>query len=410
MRRALAVLAALATGVPAGLPQDADLDAGIRLVREGDFESALPWLEAAARRLEGGARPSKDLARAYLYLGISHLELKQEVTARARFRAAALEDPTLSLDAKEFSPQVLRFFEAAHQEATEPATAPAPLPSRASAEEEVRADRGSKLPVLIIGSGVAAAGIALAAGGGGATTTLATTSTSSSTSTTSPSATTTSTSTTTTPPAACRYQARPARIDIDDGGGSGACSFEASRSECPWTAEAAESWIRFTNRTSGTGDGRAEFEVLPNPGGQRSARVWLKQDPGEFCELVQAGQGLGEAGALTWSAQLDLPGGEGQVRVAGSVFPQPRGLARAAVAAPGGELRVEGVVVAAEGGPGTWRFELAGPVVPGSLRVLAGEPLLIGPMAVAFRLEGVPGERVAFAAQTRAANLQREQP
>jgi hypothetical protein len=408
MRRALAVLAALATGVPAGLPQDADLDAGIRLVREGDFESALPWLEAAARRLEGGARPSKDLARAYLYLGISHLELKQEVTARARFRAAALEDPTLSLDAKEFSPQVLRFFEAAHQEATEPPIAPAPLPSRATAEEEVRADRGSKLPVLIIASGVAAAGIALAAGGGGATTTLATTSTSSTTSTTPPS--TTTTSTTTTLPAACRYQARPARIDIDDRGGTGTCLFEASRSDCPWTAEATHDWIRFTNRTSGTGDGRAEFEVLPNQGAPRSARVGLKQDNGEFCQVVQAGESLGETGALTWSAQLDLPGGEGQVRVAGSVFPQPRGLARAAVAAPGGELRVEGVVVAAEGGPGTWRFELAGPVVPGSLRVLAGEPLLIGPMAVAFRLEGVPGERVAFAAQTRASSLQRERP
>jgi hypothetical protein len=407
MRRALAVLAALATGVPAGLSQDADLDAGIRLVREGDFESALPWLDAAARRLEGGARPSKDLARAYLYLGIGHLELKQEVTARARFRAAALEDPTLSLDAKEFSPQVLRFFEAAHQEATEPATAPAPLPSRAAAEEELPASRSSKLPVLIIGSGVAAAGIALAAGGGGATTTLATTSTSSTTSTTTPSATTTSTTTTL---AACRYQARPGRIDIDDLGDNGTCVFEASRSDCPWTAETDQGWIRFTSRTSGTGDGRAEFEVLPNEGGQRSARVGLKQDNGEFCQVVQAGAGLGQAGALTWSAQLDLPGGEGQVRVAGSAFPQPRGLARAAVAAPAGELRVEGVVVAAEGGPGTWRFELTGPVVPGSLRVLAGDPLLVGPTAVAFRLAGVPGERVAFVAQTRASSLQLERP
>jgi hypothetical protein len=46
-------------------------------------------------------------------------------------------------------------------------------------------------------------------------------------------------------------------------------------------------------------------------------------------------------------------------------------------------------------GVGSWRFEIAG-AVPGSLRPVAGAVLLLTADAIAFRLEGKPGERVAF--------------
>jgi hypothetical protein len=44
-----------------------------------------------------------------------------------------------------------------------------------------------------------------------------------------------------------------------------------------------------------------------------------------------------------------------------------------------------------------WRFTLAGGSIrAGSLRVLAGEALVVGPETVAFRLQGRSGERVVF--------------
>jgi len=49
-------------------------------------------------------------------------------------------------------------------------------------------------------------------------------------------------------------------------------------------------------------------------------------------------------------------------------------------------------------GPGTWRFELQDKqfLEPGSLSVLEGEPVLVLPDAIVFRLAGRPGEVVAF--------------
>jgi hypothetical protein len=55
-------------------------------------------------------------------------------------------------------------------------------------------------------------------------------------------------------------------------------------------------------------------------------------------------------------------------------------------------------------GPGVWRFELdPAAIEPGSLRVLAGEPLAVTPNALSFRLYGRTGERVAFAVRARGA-------
>jgi hypothetical protein len=58
--------------------------------------------------------------------------------------------------------------------------------------------------------------------------------------------------------------------------------------------------------------------------------------------------------------------------------------------------RVEARLVQGAGRPGVWRFEVGGPVVPGSLRPLAGTVVQLGGGVVAFRLQGRPGESVAF--------------
>jgi hypothetical protein len=102
--------------------------------------------------------------------------------------------------------------------------------------------------------------------------------------------------------------------------------------------------------------------------------------------------------ALVWTSELALAGGRGQVVANGAdvVFP---GAGRSDLVLPGrrGRNRVEAVLV--EGGrPGTWRFTLAaGAIRPGSLRVVAGEAVALGPDAVVFRLQGRPGERAVFA-------------
>src|SRR5688572_24418094 len=112
-----ALLLALGPLAHAAAPpvQDAALAAAIGLAREGDFQGALLKLDEAVRRLETAEVPARELAQGYLYLGISYLELDQQMPAIERFRAAALRDPGLRLDAGEFSPQVIRFFEAARQ-------------------------------------------------------------------------------------------------------------------------------------------------------------------------------------------------------------------------------------------------------------------------------------------------------
>jgi hypothetical protein len=59
--------------------------------------------------------------------------------------------------------------------------------------------------------------------------------------------------------------------------------------------------------------------------------------------------------------------------------------------------------VSANGQPGTWKLELSGEValVPGSLRVTAGEVLSADARSVTFRLQGKAGERVVVTFVTR---------
>ena len=61
-----------------------------------------------------------------------------------------------------------------------------------------------------------------------------------------------------------------------------------------------------------------------------------------------------------------------------------------------GENRVEATLVAGDGRPGLWRFDLVDGLAVGNIRVLAGDAVSVTTSAVTFRLQGTPGERVAF--------------
>ena len=71
------------------------------------------------------------------------------------------------------------------------------------------------------------------------------------------------------------------------------------------------------------------------------------------------------------------------------------------VAPRAGDNRIDAQVQA--GAAGTWRLELAGVagLEKGSLRVLAGEVVSVGPDAVVFRLKGRAGERMSLAFTVR---------
>lgn len=120
---------------------------GIRQVREGDFEAALVTLDAAARKLQTDNAPPAALARVYVYLGVSYLNLGQRALATAKFKQAVVLDKALRLDPQEFPPKVLNAFEAARGEVL----------ATSSLEKEAKRGRG-KTPWLLLGGGAAAAG------------------------------------------------------------------------------------------------------------------------------------------------------------------------------------------------------------------------------------------------------------
>jgi hypothetical protein len=151
--------AAAAPAAPSPVVSDAELSAGITLARAGDFQGALLKLDEAVRRLENAAAPDRELAQGYLYLAISYLELGQELPAVERFRAAVLRDPSLRLDRAEFSPQVIRYFDAARQEVAamrSPGAVARPSPQ---AEPPVAAAKKGKRKTVLL---VVAAGAAVA--------------------------------------------------------------------------------------------------------------------------------------------------------------------------------------------------------------------------------------------------------
>jgi hypothetical protein len=354
-------------------PGDAELAQGIALVRDGDFDRAVPRLDATIKRLEAKGGTKADLSQAHLYLGIAYLELEQEASAKARFREALRNDPKLRLDPRTFSPQTIRVFEA----------------TRA----EMPPEKKKGFPVLLVAGGAAAAaGIAVAAGGGGGGSGSATT-------TTTPSSTTTTTTTTTTtlPAAECRYDLTPLKTSFLRNGGNGTCNVETV-SGCPYNSEVNASWVQIQSGGSGTGPGQIRYRVLANNDRARKARIELRQAGGGVrCEIEQAG-----SNSLTVSAQpsgfasvLEVPDGRGQASLNGRLLAQGRGRVEGRAGVQPGPNLLEATLLAGRGA-GTWRFDLTG-IVAGSLRPIQGEVVLMSADSVTFRLKGEPGERVALA-------------
>ena len=169
MRRILAAvlclgIAASANGAqtaPAAPAVDREVAKGIHQVDEGEYDTAILTLDAAARRLAAASPASKDLGQAYLYLGIAYLAKGQEISARARFRDAVKQARDLNLSPEKFAPRVIEEFERAREEERKSPSAKAVAPSEKS-------DGGSTKWILAAG-GVAVVGAAgvLVLGGGG---------------------------------------------------------------------------------------------------------------------------------------------------------------------------------------------------------------------------------------------------
>jgi hypothetical protein len=110
-------------------------------------------------------------------------------------------------------------------------------------------------------------------------------------------------------------------------------------------------------------------------------------------------RGVQDGSQAAWSSDLSVAGGRLQVVMngAGVAFPG-RGRTYGMGAVKPGQNRVEVTLVEAGGTPGLWRFAFmeAQAIAPGTLRVVAGEVVEVGPTMVTFRLKGTPGERIAF--------------
>jgi len=403
--------------------QPPDLARGIALVNEGDFSAAVVTLAAALRAFETQTGSERQRAQAELYLGIAYLELDQEVMARTRFRAALRLDPGMRLDPEQFSPQVLRTFEASRGDTVAtPSAKASPGPQQAPAQARVESQKKKKvLPFILIGGGATIAGVAVAAGSGGpetpgssSTTTLPgiTTTTSSTTTTTTP-PTTNPPSTTTTvpappppPPATCSYDATSDPHTLPAAGGNAACQVRTG-SNCQWTAELdkGEEFVTLTGGTSGPGNGAVAFRFTANTtNNSREARIRLRNTTTATdarCEFEQPPQsGLAPGQALVWTGSLDIDGGRGQVVVDGAAGVFQERVGRHSLVTGSGIHRIEATLVSGAGRPGIWRFELAGSFEPGSLRPIAGDVLSITPQAIDFRLSGRTGERVVFGFRT----------
>lgn len=168
-----ACLIASLSGAPAAFaqpaPADHELLAGIRQVEDGDYDSGIVTLDAAAHRLAGDPARVRDLSQAYLYLGIAYIGKGHDAAAKAKFREAVAQMKDLALSPDKFPPKVIDLFEAARAEMrAEVAAAPTPAPAAAPALAHAKKGGGGAKTFLIVG-GLAAVGggVALAAGGGG---------------------------------------------------------------------------------------------------------------------------------------------------------------------------------------------------------------------------------------------------
>ncbi len=167
-------LGGAAVALCVGSQGENELALGISQTQEGDFDAAVVTLDGVVRRLAREGAPPKTVARAYLYLSIAYFGLYQTEQAKAKFLEALQADPEMEITASAFPPRIYRFLdqvrrEAHAQQASEgtPESPPAtPAPELAPRSEEPEKG-GSKMPLVLLGvGGAAAAGVALAVGGG----------------------------------------------------------------------------------------------------------------------------------------------------------------------------------------------------------------------------------------------------
>ena len=155
---------------------------------------------------------------------------------------------------------------------------------------------------------------------------------------------------------------------------------------------------------AGTGNGPIEFRLAAYlVGPTRQATIFLVERPSASCTITQTSTLLteSEGSALTFTSDLDLEDGRGQIVVDGAIARfQSRGSQPGAIDPTPGPHRVEATVVGAAGRPGTWRFRLAG-AVPGSLRVVSGVVLSSSGEELVFRVSGKAGERILFVFRAR---------
>ena len=147
---ALAFAPAIAAAAPApavnkNVTADVEVAKGIKLVEDGDYDSAILTLDNASRRLAMDPRATPDLSQAYLYMGIAYVGKGHDA---AKFREALLQIKGLTLSADKFPPKVINVFEAAREEVRREG-------QRGFVPAEVKGK--SKLPVILAGVGLAGA-------------------------------------------------------------------------------------------------------------------------------------------------------------------------------------------------------------------------------------------------------------
>lgn len=396
--RRLALLLALATLCGGSMPaplvteRDAELAAGIDLVQEGDFENAVVKLDAAVRGLEAAGHTA-EAAQAYLYLGVAYLELDQEALARGKFAQALARQPQMSLDPGEFSPQVIRTFEATRQEALPPEATVRPSsdpPAQKSEGAEQRKKGRSAVPYLILGGAAAAAGGVALASGGSPSASPSPIPSPSPTPGPSPSPPTTT----------CTFSLSRGNQQFPSEGGTGFCDVDTQLG-CSWRAVSdAEPWLLVRPPLDHDNSGRIDFKVnANNSGAKRDGEIQVRHNGNLVvaCLIRQEGDTNSAGTALaSWTSELAVPGGSGRLALDGAfVSLQGHGGSPGARVLTPGTHRFEAVLTAAQG-PGVWRFRLRGGFRVGTLRVLAGEVAAVTADAVVFRLRGRPGERIVF--------------
>jgi hypothetical protein len=116
-----AALAAAAPGAaqepspPAAAPEVA-IGIGVSQIEHGDFEGAVKTLEPAIARLRGDPARVRLLVQADIQLAVAQVALDQEAGAVQAFSEALSLSPDLRLPAEQYSPKVLRAFEAAREQ------------------------------------------------------------------------------------------------------------------------------------------------------------------------------------------------------------------------------------------------------------------------------------------------------